>query len=108
MRTRRRYGKGQPPQLQRQTQGSRERPGRAAVRHNQLVDELREAGLGAIGGLGFVGLDTDADDPVVVTDGFKAARNKPLTRARKEATKLIAAERAAVEYAFAHLKSRRS
>lgn len=84
------------------------RPGRSSeittARHDKIVDKLREAGLGAIGDLGFVGLDTTPDDPVLVT-GFKAARNKPLTRAKKEANKLIAAERAACEHAFAHLKN---
>ncbi len=84
------------------------RPGRSSeittARHNKIVDRPRQTGLGAIGDLGFVGLDTDADDPVVIT-GFKAARTRPLTWAKKEANTLIAAERAACEHVFAHLKN---
>ncbi|MEU0853357.1 transposase family protein [Streptomyces flaveolus] len=84
------------------------RPGRSSeiitARHNKIVDRLREAGLGAIAYLSFVGLDTNPDGPVVIT-GYKAAHNKPLTSAKKQANKLIAAERAACEHAFAHLKN---
>jgi hypothetical protein len=55
------------------------------------------------GDLGFTGLDDDPDDAVIIA-GFKAVRTKPLTRAKKQASKLIATERAACEHAFAHLK----
>ncbi|WP_308406028.1 hypothetical protein [Streptomyces naphthomycinicus] len=64
------------------------RPGRfseiTACRHDQLTAKLRAAGLGAIADLGFVGLDhggPDAD-PAVIT-GYKAARDRPLTRGKK-------------------------
>jgi methylphosphotriester-DNA--protein-cysteine methyltransferase len=60
--------------------------------------------LGAIGDLGFVGLDTDPDNPVVIT-GYKAARTKPLTSAKKQVNELIASVRAVCEHAFAHLKN---
>ncbi|MFF7172913.1 transposase family protein [Streptomyces pseudovenezuelae] len=84
------------------------RPGRSSeittARHNKIVDRLREAGLGVIADLSFVGLDTNPDDPVVIT-GYKAAHSKPLTSAKKQVNKLIAAERAACEHAFAHLKN---
>ena len=70
------------------------KPGRAsditAARHNHITTKLREAGLGAIGDLGFVGLDDDPENPVIIT-GKKAARKRPLTPAQKEANKLIRA-----------------
>ncbi|WP_369044431.1 transposase family protein [Streptomyces sp. Midd1] len=66
-------------------------------------DRLHE-GRKDIADLGFVGLDTDPDDPVVIT-GYQATRTKPLTSAKKQANKLIAAERATCEHAFAHLKN---
>ncbi len=81
------------------------KPGRAsditAARHNHITARLRDAGLAAIGDLGFVGLD---DDPDIIT-GRKAARKRPLTGARKEANKLISRERAANEHAVADLKA---
>ncbi|WP_206301791.1 transposase family protein [Streptomyces sp. AcE210] len=84
------------------------RPGRSSeittARHNKLIEHLRVAGLGALGDLGFIGLDDDPDNPVLIT-GYKAARTKPLTSAKKEANKLIARERGACEHAFSHLKS---
>jgi hypothetical protein len=47
------------------------RPGRSSeittALHKKIVDRLREAGLGAIGDLGFVGLGTDPDEPVAIT-----------------------------------------
>jgi hypothetical protein len=64
------------------------RPGRTseitACRHDRLTAHLRAAGLGAIADLGFVGLDDSGPDadPAVIT-GYKAARNKPLTRGQK-------------------------
>ncbi|WP_369230477.1 hypothetical protein AB5J56_05125 [Streptomyces sp. R21] len=60
------------------------RPGRTseitACGHDQLTAKLRAAGLGAIGDLGFGGLDDSGPDadPAVIT-GYKAARNRPLT-----------------------------
>ncbi|MCP3822941.1 transposase [Streptomyces sp. A3M-1-3] len=86
------------------------RPGRTseitACRHDRLTDKLRAAGLGAIADLGFVGLDdSDPDaDPAVIT-GYKAARNRPLTRGQKLSDKALAAVRAPVEHGFAHLKN---
>lgn len=86
------------------------RPGRTseitACRHDQLTARLRAASLGAIADLGFVGLDdSDPDaDPAIIT-GYKAARNKPLTRGQKLSNKALAAVRAPVEHGFAHLKN---
>ncbi|MCL7494774.1 transposase family protein [Streptomyces sp. MCA2] len=84
------------------------RPGRSSeittARYNHLVERLRAHELGAIGDLGFTGLDDDADNPVVIT-GLKAARTKPLTSAKKQVNKLIASVRAVCEHAFAHLKN---
>ncbi|MEU0116716.1 transposase family protein [Streptomyces bobili] len=86
------------------------RPGRTseitACRHDQLTAKLRAAGLGAIADLGFIGLDdSDPDaDPAVIT-GYKAARNRPLTRGQKLSNTALAAARAPVEHGFAHLKN---
>ncbi|MEV0391462.1 transposase family protein [Nonomuraea sp. NPDC050643] len=84
------------------------RPGRASeittARHHNLVQKLREAGLGALADLGFVGLDDDPDDPIVIT-GRKATRTSPLTTAQKQANQLVSSERAPVEHAFADLKN---
>ncbi|MCX4799422.1 transposase [Streptomyces sp. NBC_01242] len=71
------------------------RPGRTseitACRHDKLTAHLRAAGLGAIADLGFVGLDDSGPDadPAVIT-GYKAARNKPLTRGQKLSNKATA------------------
>jgi hypothetical protein len=84
------------------------RPGRSSeittARYNHLVERLRAQELGVIGDLGFVGLDDDVNDPVVIT-GYKGARTKPLTSAKKQVNKLIASVRAVCEHAFAHLKN---
>ncbi|MGW7426158.1 transposase family protein [Streptomyces sp. NPDC054813] len=84
------------------------RPGRSSeittARYNKLVERLRAVELGAIGDLGFVGLDDDPDNPVVIT-GYKAVRTKPLIPAKKQVNKLIASARAVCEHAFAHLKN---
>ena len=84
------------------------RPGRThdltAARHDHLVDHLKAAGLGALADLGFLGLDPDRDDQVVVT-GYRATRARKLTAGQKTANKVIAAGRAPVEHAFAHLKT---
>ncbi|WP_406278714.1 transposase [Streptomyces sp. NBC_00191] len=74
------------------------------ARHNKITARLREAGLGALADLGFVGLDDDPDNPVIIT-GRKASRNKPLTPAEKETNKLVSRERAANEHGFADLKN---
>ncbi|MBO0653735.1 transposase [Streptomyces triculaminicus] len=84
------------------------RPGRTseitAARHNKITGHLREAGLGALADLGFIGLDDAPDYPVIIT-GRKATRNHRLTDSEKEANRLLNRERAAVEHGFANLKS---
>ncbi|WP_245685719.1 transposase family protein [Streptomyces yerevanensis] len=77
-----------------------------ACRHDRLTARLRATGLGAIADLGFVGLDDSGPDadPAVIT-GYKAARNRPLTRGQKLSNKALAAVRAPVEHGFAHLKN---
>lgn len=85
------------------------KPGRSseikAARHNKITGHLREAGLGALADLGFVGLDDDPDDHPVIITGRKATRNHKLTDAEKEANRLVSRERAANEHGFANLKS---
>ncbi|MEV0223316.1 transposase family protein [Streptomyces sp. NPDC050704] len=78
----------------------------AACRHDKLTQKLRTAGLGAITDLGFVGLDdSDPDaDPTVIT-GYKAARNRFLTREQKLFNKTLAIDRAPVKHSSAHLKN---
>jgi hypothetical protein len=80
------------------------KPGRSSeittARHNRIPTRLREAGLGALADLVFVGLDDDPDDPVIVT-GRRAPRGHPLTDAQKEANRLVSRERAANEHGFA-------
>ncbi|MER5689805.1 transposase family protein [Streptomyces sp. NPDC002205] len=53
-----------------------------------------------------IGLDDSSgqDDPAVIT-GYKAARNRPVTRSQKQVNQLIAAVRAPVEHALAYLKN---
>ncbi|MGW2721704.1 transposase family protein [Streptomyces sp. NPDC001492] len=80
--------------------------GITARRQDKLTAHLWAAGLGAIAGLGFIGLDDgppDAD-PAVICD-CKAARNRPLTRGQKLSNKALAEARAPVEHGFAHLKN---
>lgn len=77
-----------------------------ACRHGKLTQKRRKAGLGAIDGLGFVGLDDagpDAD-PAVIT-GYKATRNWSLTCGQELSNKALAAVRIPVEHGFAHLKN---
>ncbi len=87
------------------------KPGRSSeittARHNKITPHLREADLGALADLGFVGLDDDPDDPVVVT-GFKATRARKLTPGQKTANRVLAASRAPAEHGFAHLKNWRT
>jgi hypothetical protein len=89
------------------------RPGRSAeittARHNKICARLREAGLGALADLGFVGLDNNRDDnpagdPVIIT-GMKATRTTKLTAAQKRANQVLSAERAVAEHGFADLKN---
>ncbi|MFJ2630143.1 transposase family protein [Streptomyces sp. NPDC087532] len=84
------------------------RPGRTqditAARRDHILAHLRAAGLGALADLGFLGLDDDVDDPVVVT-GFKATRARKLAPAEREANHILAAGRAPVERGFAHLNN---
>ncbi|MEV6619265.1 hypothetical protein AB0N31_36565, partial [Streptomyces sp. NPDC051051] len=72
------------------------RPGRSseitAARHDKITAHLREAGLGALADLGFVGLDDQPDDDPVIITGRKATRNHQLTDAEKEANRLISRE----------------
>jgi hypothetical protein len=83
-------------------------PGRSSeittARRNKICAQLRKAGLGAIADLGFVGLDDDPENPVIIT-GRKATRGKPLNPAKKEANRLVSRERAANEHGFANLKA---
>ncbi|WP_439678225.1 transposase family protein [Embleya sp. MST-111070] len=84
------------------------KPGRSSeittARHDKITARLREAGLGALADLGFVGLDDNPEDPVVVT-GRRATRGHPLTDPHKQANRLVNRERAAVEHGFADLKN---
>jgi hypothetical protein len=83
-------------------------PGRThditAARRDHILAHLCAASLGALADLGFLGLDDDGDDPVVVT-GFKATRARRLTSSEKEANRVLAAGRVPVERGFAHLKN---
>ncbi|TMQ90942.1 IS5/IS1182 family transposase [Actinomadura soli] len=85
------------------------RPGRSneitTARHNHLCARLREAGLGALADLGFVGLDDQPDDAPVIVTGIKATRGKKLTAAQKRANALLSCERARAEHGFADLKN---
>ncbi|MFF1361033.1 transposase family protein [Streptomyces sp. NPDC058297] len=78
-----------------------------AARRDHIVQHLRDAGLGALADLGFVGVDNtpeaDPDDPVVV-NGFKATRARKLNPGQKQANQVLAAARAPVEHGFAALK----
>ncbi|GGZ20188.1 transposase family protein [Streptomyces poonensis] len=86
------------------------RPGRTseitACQRDKLTQKLRETGLGVISDQGFVGLDNGGPDadPAVIT-GYKAARNRPLTRGQKLSNTAPAAVRAPLEHGFAHLEN---
>ncbi|MGW3635603.1 transposase family protein [Streptomyces sp. NPDC005122] len=88
------------------------KPGRSSeittARHNKITEHLRDAGLGALADLGFVGLDDKPDDDPVIITGRKATRNHQLTAAEKETNRLVSRERAANEHGFANLKSWRT
>ncbi|MGW2947171.1 transposase family protein [Streptomyces sp. NPDC001226] len=64
----------------------------------------KAAGPGALADLGFLGLDKDCHDQVVVT-GYKATRARNLTTGQNTANRIIAAGCAPVEHGFAHLKT---
>lgn len=85
------------------------RPGRSSeittARHNKICARLREAGLGALADLGFVGLDDQGDDAPVVITGRRATRTRKLTAAEKQANALLNRERAVAEHGFADLKN---
>ncbi|WAP53545.1 hypothetical protein [Streptomyces sp. S465] len=70
-----------------------------------MAGRLRAAGLAAIAGLGFVGLDGGGDDSSgrAVITGWQKPRGKKLPPAKKQVNQLIAAERAVCEHAFADL-----
>jgi hypothetical protein len=65
------------------------RPGRSseitAARHDRITAHLREAGLGALADLGFVGLDDRPDDDPVIIAGRKApgTTDSPMPRRRR-------------------------
>ncbi|MEU7469206.1 hypothetical protein AB0A94_11800 [Streptomyces sp. NPDC044984] len=63
------------------------RPGRSseitAARHDRITARLREAGLGALADLGFVGLDDQPDDDPVIITGRKTPREPPTHRCRE-------------------------
>ena len=59
-----------------------------SARHDHIADRLRDAGLGALAGLGFTGLDPDPDDPVINT-GRKSTRTRKLTPAQREANQAL-------------------
>jgi hypothetical protein len=75
-----------------------------AARHDHVLAHLRQAGLGALADLGFVGLDDDPENPLVIT-GYKATKKRKLTRGQKTANTVLSAARALVEHGFAHLKN---
>ncbi|MET7780723.1 hypothetical protein ABZT28_34150 [Streptomyces sp. NPDC005388] len=83
------------------------RPARMTLSARAPLHQARRAPAGppagAIGDLGFTGLDDDVDNPVVIT-GYKAARTKPLTSAKKQVNKLIASIRAVCAHSFAHMR----
>jgi hypothetical protein len=49
----------------------------SSARHDHIARHLREAGLGALADLGFVGLDDDPDDAPVIITGRKVTRSHP-------------------------------
>ncbi|MEU2930977.1 hypothetical protein ABZ636_39160 [Streptomyces sp. NPDC007251] len=54
--------------------------------------------------IGFLGLDNDILDPVIVT-GFHASRTPKLTPGQRIANRALAVGRAPIEHSFAHLKN---
>ncbi|MFE8014039.1 transposase family protein [Streptomyces antibioticus] len=86
------------------------RPGRThdntAARQDHVLAHLRDAGLRALAGLGFRGLDNEVLDPVIDT-GFHASRSHKLICGRGPPTRVLAVGRAPAEHGFPHLKNRR-
>jgi DDE superfamily endonuclease len=74
------------------------------ARRARLIEHLHAAGLGALADRGFVGLDPDPDDPVIIT-GRKTTKTRKLTDGEKLTNQLIAATRAVNEHGFANLKN---
>jgi hypothetical protein len=75
-----------------------------AARHDHIADRLRAAGLGALAGPGFTGLDPGPEDPVIIT-GYKATRTRKTTPAQRHANQALSAARAPVEHGFSDLKN---
>jgi hypothetical protein len=75
-----------------------------ATRHDKIEQHLKAADLGALADLGFVGVNHDSDDPIIIT-GYKSSKNNKLTAGQKQANQLIAATRAPNEHGFAGLKA---
>ena len=74
------------------------------ARHDHLPDRLRAAGLGALAGLGFTGLDPGPDDPVIIT-GYTSTRTSKTTPAQRHANQALSAARAPVGHGFSDLKN---
>lgn len=74
-----------------------------AACHDHIAARLRAAGLGALAGLGFTGLDPDSGDPVIIT-GYKSTRAAKTTPAQRQANQALSAARAPVEHGFSDLK----
>ncbi|WP_246508852.1 transposase family protein [Actinocrinis puniceicyclus] len=75
-----------------------------ATRYDKIEQHLKAADLGALADLGFVGVNQDNQDPIVIT-GYKSSKNNKPTAGQKQANQLIAAARAPNEHGFAGLKS---
>ena len=75
-----------------------------AARHDKILAHLRAAGLGALADLGFLGVNDDPHDPVIIT-GYQATRTRKLTTGQKRANQVLSAARALVEHGFAHPKN---
>jgi DDE superfamily endonuclease len=75
-----------------------------ATRHDKIEQHLKAADLGALADLGFVGVNQNNEDPIIIT-GYKSSKNNKLTAGQKQANQLIAATRAPNEHGFTGLKS---
>jgi hypothetical protein len=56
----------------------------------KIEQRLKAADLGALADLGFVGVNQDNEDPIIIT-GYKSSKNNKLTAGQKQANQLIAA-----------------
>jgi len=72
-----------------------------AARHGHLASRLRAAGLGALAGLGFTGLDPGPKDPVIIT-GCQSAQTHRLAPAQRRG---LSAARAPAGHGFTGLKN---